>query len=131
MDINTVLTVLGSIIVGALAAYGVMRAARIEIEKSRPETITHNCTLSNGLKVYSYFTGRKEHIGPSCVFLDKSDFVTCNFQPTDVDARAKDWENALSLKELNRGKCYLALFADNSEILKNRLPWYKRPFFHR
>jgi hypothetical protein len=105
--------IIGSLIAGILGVWGGIRVAKIELEKTRPELIPHGCRLINQ-QVYTYFTGRKEHIGPICVYLDKTNFLDCTLS----DSSPNYTEGAMQLKKHNNGHCYIASFADNEQFLK-------------
>jgi hypothetical protein len=116
MDTFTV--ILTSISVSVLTTLGAIFVANIEHEKTRPKEIPHNCRVAN-LDVYTYFVGRKEHIGPSCVYLDETNFITCNYDP-QIDPNNTNRELSQRMKTNNKNQCYLARFAYNIELKKRQ-----------
>jgi hypothetical protein len=95
---------------GVLSLWVAVYTGKIELKKRRPETITHECRLIH-LQVYTFIKGDKKQTPPLCPYIDPSDYITCQFDP------GEDRTDALRMKEINKGKCYVAQFTDKFDLI--------------
>ncbi len=103
---NVVLVILG----GGLTIVTTLVNGKVELRKRRPETVTHHCRLAK-LDVYTFIKVDKEQTPPLCPYLDPSDYITCQFSPDH------DRPNALEMKEVNQGQCYIAHFTNTFDLM--------------
>jgi len=111
MDALQVLGLVAVALVGGVL--GVLTAVvtgKVELRKRKPETVTHGCRLAR-IDVYTFIKGDRKQTPPLCPYLDPSDHITCHFSPKE------DCSDALSMKEVNKGQCYIARFTDKFDLL--------------
>lgn len=99
-----------SLVGGVLGLWAAVVTGRVELKKRKPETVTHECRLTC-LQVYTFIKGDKKQTPPLCPYLDPSDYVTCHFNPGD------NRPDVHSMKEVNGGQCYIALFTDKFDLI--------------
>lgn len=108
-------TIVISAITGLVTLLVAIRTGMVELKKRRPETITHNCRLIN-IDVYTFIKGEKKQTPPLCPYLDSTDYISCKFDPEYYKEELL-MTKAKNMKEINKNKCYIALFNDKYDLI--------------